>query len=80
MSMFDSMFESEEFKEKFNEMLDTHAGNVLNQLYKRCRVLSVEIDGTKYINLRTLYYAILANNEYSKIDEEFDVNGNKLTE
>lgn len=64
--------------EWMGKLTGKYVGEILNQLYKECRKAAVEIEGMKYVNMRTLYYTILANNKYSKIDVEFDIDGNEL--
>jgi hypothetical protein len=72
MGMFDSMFENEEFKEKFDKIINDYTVDAFCQLYKYCKMLARDIDGAKYVNLKTLYYYIMANFDDVTLDDDFD--------
>lgn len=76
MGMFDGIFENEEFKEKFNKAINDYTVDAFCQLYKYCKMLARDIDGAKYVNLKTLYYYIMANFDGVVIDEDGVVDDN----
>ena len=76
MGMFDNMFEDGEFREKFDKIINDYTRDAFCHLYKYCRMLARDINGARYVNLKTLYYYILANFDGVVIDEDGVVDDN----
>lgn len=72
MGMFDNMFEDKEFREKFDKIINNYTGDAFCQLYKYCKMFARDIDGKQYVNLKTLYYYIVANFDDVTLDDGFD--------